>query len=203
MEHIETNLQEAVKRLEQMQISGTQLEKTLFTLTKKVIQQARTKVSGDIRGTVGSGYPNSHGDPREAYRAVKHMIYKQILGGNISILNPKRRSGKMAPLPSSRRSKMRSSRTKDLLSYYGSDRGFILRFLNSGTRDRVLANTFNNSGLGDVMDRRNSRRRYKGGPYNRGQIAPRNFFRSAGQKEMEWAAQQLAALIEQEIEKLR
>lgn len=177
MAQIETNLQEAVKRLEQMQISGTQLEKTLFTLTKKVIQQARTKVSGDIKGSISN-------DPRQAYRAVKHMVYKSVLGGNISILDKRRRSGKVYPLPE-RKTRYdrggnrikRSKRTEDLLTYYGSDRGFILRFLNSGTGTRQS--------------------RYG----HRGSIAARNFFMSAGQKEMEWAAQRLTGLIEQEIAK--
>lgn len=178
MAQIETNLQEAVKRLESMQISGTQVEKTLFALTKKVVQQARTRVSGDIKGSTGN-------DPRQAYRAVKHMIYKHVLGGNVSILNKRRRSGKVYPLPERTKrygrggNRMkRSKRTEDLLTYYGSDRGFVLRFLNSGTGTRQS--------------------RYG----NRGSIEARNFFMDAGQKEMEWAAVQLAQLIEQEIEKI-
>ena len=66
----------------------------------------------------------------------------------------------------------RSRRTEDLLTYQGSDRGFILRFLNAGTSDRE-------SRIG-----------------NRGSIAARNFFGTSSQQAMEKAAEQLDALIE-------
>lgn len=163
--------------LEQLLISGgSEMEKRVEKIVRRVLQQARNRVSSDIQGSLGS-------DPRQAYRAVKHMVYKRILGGNISILNKRRRSGKTAPLPTNpdRKGKRggnrtpRTKRTEDLLTYWGSDRGFILRFLNSGTSARLS--------------------RYG----NRGSIPARNFFASAGQKEMEAAAQQLSELIEQEF----
>lgn len=163
--------------LEQFLISGgSEMEKRVEKIVRQVLLKARNRVSRDIRGSLGS-------DPRQAYRAVKHMVYKRILGGNISILNKRRRSGKMAPLPTNpdRKGKRggnrtpRTKRTEDLITYWGTDRGFILRFLNSGT------------------DQRQSR--YG----NRGSIPTRNFFASAGQEEMEAAAQQLSELIEQEF----
>ena len=67
--------------------------------------------------------------------------------------------------------------TKDLEGYEGTDRGFILRFLNAGTDGRE-------SRIG-----------------NRGAIAPRNFFATSSQKAIEQAAEQLERLIEELIKK--
>lgn len=71
----------------------------------------------------------------------------------------------------------RSQRTEDLLSYYGSDRGFVLRFLNQGTKQRTDE-------------------KRKG---NRGSIAGRNWFGPASQQQMEQAAGVFEQFIEQAI----
>lgn len=174
---IENNLAELVKKFESMQLSNTEVDKKLRELVKKVIAQARKLLTQDVYNNILKN------DPRQAYRAVKHMIYKSVLGGNLSILRKKGgASGMRYPVPpqvkrferGGNRIK-RTKRTEDLMSYYGSDRGFILRFLNSGTDDR----------------------RSKYG--NRGHISARNWFPGAGQKQMEAAAANLAKLIEQEI----
>lgn len=196
MAQIETNLQETVKRFESMQISGRELEKTLHELTKRVIKEARSQLSKAARAAL----PN---DPRQAYKAVKSAVYRRILGGNVSILQKKGgKSVKMMEVAESRRSGNRSQRTTNLLSYYGTDRGFILRFLNSGTSDRVVQ-TFNNGQIKGDYDTRNPKRKYKGGIGNRGRIGARNFFPGAAHKAMENASEHLAKLIEQEIEKIQ
>lgn len=177
MAKIETNLQETVKRFEAMQISGRELEKTLHKLLSQVIEEARKRMTQEARSAIGN-------DPRQAYRAVKSLVYKRVLGGNVSILQKRRGNVKRIAIPEQKKRYerggnriKRSRRTEDLMSYWGSDRGFILRFLNSGTNGRTS--------------------RYG----NRGSISGRNWFFSAGHKEMEVASQQLAQLIEQEIEK--
>ena len=71
----------------------------------------------------------------------------------------------------------RSRRTEDLLTYQGSERGFILRFLNAGTNGRE-------SRIG-----------------NRGSIAPRNFFAASSHTAMQKAAEQLDTLIQDLIKK--
>ena len=138
-------------------------------------------------------------DPRSAYKAVKYMTYRQVLGGNVSILTRKRRSKDAAIIPTSSRADMRSAKTKRMLSYSGEDRGFILRFLNSGTGNRVVQG-INNHSIGEVN--RNPKRKYKGGIGNRGSIPARNWFPGAGQKAMEKAAAQFAELIQKEINKM-
>ena len=67
--------------------------------------------------------------------------------------------------------------------HYGPhDRQWILRFINSGTSERMAGS--------------------RGGRLsgNRGNIAPRNFFRGAGERALEKAANNLATLIDNELE---
>lgn len=172
------------EELEHLLTSDPLMEKRIQALIRKVLLAARSEI--------GKGIKFDHGDPRQAYRAVKSAVYKRVLGGSVSILAKKRagrrleeppvyhalehrvnskgnhRGGNRAP---------RTQRTKDLLTYAGPDRGFILRFLNAGTSDRTS--------------------RYG----NRGHIAARNFFRDSSQQAMEKAAEQLDNLITELIKK--
>ena len=104
---------------------------------RKVLKEARGKISEDAKSYIQD-------DPRKAYRAVKHTVYKSLFGGNVSILS-KRRAGpkydlirqkKLQPgqVGGNRRPRVASRNRLD--QYYGSDRGFILRFLTSGTVSR-------------------------------------------------------------------
>lgn len=112
--------------------------KDLQNIIRKEIKKTRNKIAKDVRA-------NLLRDPKNAYRAVRSTIYKQILGGNINIL-AKRKAGKLNPPPAQELSskqwggnrRKRSKRTEQLLSYTGSDRGFILRFNNSGTEQRFI-----------------------------------------------------------------
>ena len=172
------------EELERLMMGNPQMEKRVQGLIRKVLMAARSEI--------GKGIKFDHGDPRQAYKAVKTAVYRRILGGNVSILN-KRHAGSRGPVPpvvhkleTRTNSKgnhrggnrmPRSRRTEDLLTYQGADRGFILRFLNAGTDERE-------SRIG-----------------NRGAIAPRNFFATSSQKAMEQAAEQLDRLIEELIKK--
>jgi hypothetical protein len=86
-------------------------------------------------------------DPRKAYRGVKSTVYKKILGGNVSILNP-RRAGQRYQLIRDRKldhnpyqrggnRRPRYEKRNRLDYYYGADRGYILRFIGSGTVPRT------------------------------------------------------------------
>lgn len=85
-------------------------------------------------------------DPRKAFRAVKSSVYRRILGGNVSILNPKRAGARyqlirnrkldMNPYQRGGNRRPRSARTEQVDSYFGKDRAFILRFVSSGTAAR-------------------------------------------------------------------
>ena len=85
------------------------------------------------------------------------------------------------------------------MNYAGSERAFILRFLNQGTQGRSIEFRYDAA-------RENVKRGSQGGDLkkygktintgNRGNIAPRNFFGNRSHMEMEQAAKNLEALID-------
>lgn len=170
------------QELEKLLMSNPEMERKVQGLIRKVLLEARKVVSN-----AASNSNVMKSDPRKAYKAVKSAVYRRILGGNISILN-KRKAGTRGPVPpvyhalehrtNSKGNHRggnrmpRSRRTEDLMTYQGSDRGFILRFLNAGTEGRE-------SRVG-----------------NRGNIAARSFFGTSSQQAMEKAAEQLDLLIQ-------
>lgn len=165
--------------LERLMMSNPEMEKKVQGLIRKVLMAARKEISGAAKSSM-------HSDPRQAYKAVKTSVYRQILGGNVSILN-KRHAGKMTGYEPPRTLRQgqrggnrvpRGQRTDDIMHYGGADRGFILRFLNAGTQGRTAG----------------SRGGRLGG--NRGSISPRGFFSSTSQRALNRAADQLSHLID-------
>ena len=168
-----TGLDELSKKLDRLQAKDSQMEQRITKIIREAIKAARSMVTQDAKGAVGN-------DPRHAYKAVKTMVYKRVLGANINILQKRKagsaKSGYEPPRtlrPGQRGGNRvpRSARTQQMMDYEGSDRGFILRFLNSGTGQRT-AGTRNGRLHG-----------------NRGSIAARNWFPSSGQRAMNAAAQ--------------
>lgn len=183
---------------------------------EKKVQGLIRKVLGAVRKNLGqAAREKMKSDPRNAYKAIRSVVYKRLLGGNVNILNKRRASnagGGYTPtrtLRSGQRGgnrRARSERTMKLESYEGSDRGFILRFLNAGTEERYIRF------LPDSR-REHVNRGSKGGNMkkygktintgHRGHIAKRNWFGNRSQREMETAAQNLSqfidALIKQEF----
>lgn len=113
----------------------------LKKVIRKVIKEARKRVSDDIAKYL------EH-DPRKAARAVKYSVYKSIFGGNISILQKRAgTAGQRRPfirqttLQPGQRGGNRRLRGDDgrnrLDTYFGADRGFVLRFISSGTVERI------------------------------------------------------------------
>ena len=128
---------ENAQLLERLLTRDADFAKTYRQVIRKVLQKARRMVSNDIKFNIGVGR-----DPRAAYKAVKMGVYKSIFGGNISILNRKTagatRTSYHAPrtLQSGQRGGNRvpmSTRTLQVNSYYGTDRAFVLRWLEEGT----------------------------------------------------------------------
>lgn len=147
------------------------------TITRSVLKRATAEGSA----AMATAMP---GSIHAACKAVRYTVYKRILGGNINILD--RRNGSISPrliaptptlVPGQRGGNRitRSDRTASLLSYYGKDRGFILRFLNSGTDTRT-------SRFG-----------------NRGSLSATNIF--PDHVNMDRAAEWLSDLIDEEIAK--
>lgn len=117
------------------------MDRTVRKVFAKVLRKARNNISKDIAPTLKD-------DPRQAYRAVKHMVYKTIFGGNVSILRKRKASNERVQVLRPRKldanprqrggnRRKRSENTDRIDGYFASDRGFILRFVNSGTEKRI------------------------------------------------------------------
>lgn len=194
------------KELEAMLMSNPAMEKKVQVIIRKVLMQARKQIGDAAR------QPSiMKSDLRQAYKAVKTAVYRQILGGNVSLYRKKRASktgGSYEPPRTLREGQRggnrrpRSGRTKQIQSYMGSDRGFILRFLEAGVNGRVIE-------FRTDPHREKVKRGSQGGDLKkygkttntgaRGNIAPRNFFGTSSQTAMQNAAQQLTQLIDELI----
>lgn len=128
------------QRLARLFLDDPDLRKAVRNAIRQELKEARKRITRDVRSSLLS-------DPRKAYLAVKYSLYKQMLGGNISILNPRRtgaryklvRQRKLDLNPTQRGGNRRpvNENLNDRSTYFGKDRAFILRFLNSGTDERM------------------------------------------------------------------
>ena len=169
---------------------------------RKVIQQHIREALYEARREVMQAFP-AENDPRESRRAIRVSVYQKILGGNINILTGKKAHGTSQyepPRNPSRRGgnrRKRSERTKQIMGYSALDRGFILRFVNSGTKTRVIGfrNTLrsNSSLYNETVSRIHSGDRAHTG--NRGAIAARNWFMPSAESSLGNAASNIAEMI--------
>ena len=170
--------------LESMLVSNPDTAANIRKLITQEIAKARAAISQSAKGEMAS-------DPRQAYKAVRRSVYKSILGGQVNIFNPRGgasssgssfvKARKLDNHPHQRggNRRKRSARTDQVDGYVGKDRGFILRFVNSG-----------------ISKPRQTR--YG----NRGVIPARNWLPTSGQRELEAAAERLSALIDKELVKM-
>ena len=170
--------------LESMLVSNPDTAANIRKLITQEIAKARAAISQSAKGAMAS-------DPRQAYKAVRRSVYKSILGGQVNIFNPRggasssgssfAKARKLDSHPHQRggNRRKRSARTDQVDGYVGKDRGFILRFVNSG-----------------ISKPRQTR--YG----NRGVIPARNWLATSGQRDLEAAAERLSALIDKELVKM-
>jgi hypothetical protein len=181
-------MSELSKKLDNMLSKNPAMEKKLQNDISKFMSKARTEVSKRIR----SNPKIMESDPRQAYKAVRRVVYREALGGNLNILAKKKagaagsyqpkRSLKAGQRGGNRRK--RSERTQSLEGYMGNDRGFILRFLEVGALKgggvRQIKNFKTDKHRQDV--KRGSQGGSKYGKTvntgSRGSIKARNFFAS-------------------------
>ena len=172
------------KVLEQALSTNPKTQKALQKLIRKALMEVRPELVAAARGAMGS-------DPRGAAHGIRLSVYKKILGGNINILNMRKKAGKPTSYEPPRKLQPhqrggnrvpRGKRTDTVMHYGPHDRQWILRIVNSGTGERTAGTR---SG------------RLSG---NRGSIAARNFFGSAGSSALTKAADNLARLIDTELE---
>lgn len=188
------------KALEAALSTNPKTQKALQKLIREVVLEARRMVVNSIKF--------DNGDPRNTRQAVRTTVYRKILGGNLNILNSKKAHGKnsyQTPITSrgTRRGgnrMARSPRTQQILDYAPFDREFIMRFVDSGTKQRFVgfrnAMKANHNRYLQTKDRWDAGENRTG---NRGAIAARGFFSRYGERAMEMAAEKLAGLIETEL----
>ena len=192
--------EEQVKQLKSLMIDDPGFRRRVNAVIAQVMKEARNAISQEARSVVEN-------DPRGAYKAVRSAVYRRILGGQVNILQ-KRRAGSptndqkprkgLPPRGGNRWG--RSERTKALEGYQGSDRGFVLRFLNAGTADRMITSYTDREGIKHTLrSGRTSNIRTHATGGNRGSIAARNWFGSASHKALENASLQMQELIDRII----
>ena len=175
---------EQQKVLEAALSTNPKTQKVLQKLIRKALMEVRPELVSAARGAMAS-------DPRGAAHGIRTAVYKKILGGNVNILNMRKRAGaptsyepprKLQPHQRGGNRVPRGKRTDTVMHYGPHDRQWILRFINSGTSDRMAGT--------------------RGGRLsgNRGSIAARNFFSGAGERALAQAADNLATLIDTELE---
>lgn len=172
---------ETNETLGRIMTSDPYMAKELKSFICKVLRDARNNLSKDAKEYLKE-------DPRKAARAVKYSVYKSLFGGNVSILQKGRgkagaryqliRQRKLDQNPhqrgGNRRPRVDDGRNR-LETYFGSDRGFVLRFINSGTIERE-------SRFG-----------------KRGSISQRNWFGHTAPWQMETAAERVAEAINEYV----
>lgn len=191
-------------QMEVLQAASTmdgELGKRLRDAIFNEMKAARDKIARSIKF--------KNGDPRQSARAVKRYVSHKYLGGVISILSSRTASGGQADYqpprtlrPGQRGGNRRpiSKRTYKIMNYPGVDRGFVLRFVNSGTKQRAIERLmeFKKANGGSKFKWVQDASKYG----NRGSIAPRNFFETAGNEALQTAIERLSAIIDEEYEKL-
>lgn len=185
--------------LEQALSTNPKTQKALQKLIRKALMQARVELSSYIETKFKKG------DPRGAARAVRTSVYRKILGGNMNILNGKKAHGSnsyepprtLRPGQRGGNRRERSKRTDKVMHYAGEDRGFILRFVNSGTQQRAIQRLTRISGTNKFKWVSNA------SEYgNRGNIEARDFFRAGAEPRLLRATDYLAEMIDEELEKM-
>ena len=156
-----------------------ELGKTLGILRNKAVQKARN---------AGAGSASS---------AVLRRMYRSGMEGNINIAGGNKRLSsrtRVVPPPNGGKSGIRRTgrtvkdRTKKIREYFGPDRGFILRILESG-RDVFKATADGATGP------------HSGATWGRrGAIAPRPWFFHSMKSDMELAAQRLGQTLTTAVE---
>ena len=190
------------KVLEQALSTNPKTQKALQKLIRKALLQARASMENYVKTKLDNG------DPRGAARAIRTSVYRKILGGNINILDPKKAHGTnnyepprtLRPGQRGGNRRPRSVRTNDVMHYAGEDRGFILRFVDSGTKQRAIERQmeFKLAGGGSRFKWVQDASQYG----NRGSISARGFFRSGAEPRLRYAVAYLADLIDEELEKM-
>lgn len=199
----QAEVERQARALAALLVDSPETRKKIRSIIRKELSKARNTTSRDIK----SALPN---DPRKAFSAVRYSVWKKALGGNINILS-RRKAGARYELvttptldptkPGGNRRK-RSQRSQDMQTYYGKDRGFILRWLNEGTDIRHIQFTPNGSRAKVNKGSRGGDPSKYGKTVNtgdRGSIEGRYFFNSSASTTIDIAAERIGKMIDEEL----
>ena len=188
-----------VKNIESMMTDNPELRKKLQDAIRQDVWKARQTVVRNMASVF------KNGDPAEARRAIRHIIYEEILGANLNIYNMKRgtanwrvrqvdRKGTSDPKGRGGNRVKRNIKTIRMHGYEGKARGMILRWLNNGVNDRAIK-------FKERMGRKADKWNTHPNSGNRGSIAARNLFEPMASAALDVVSQHLAQIIEEEIER--
>lgn len=188
-----TGLEERIRQLGEASTNNPMMQRRI----REVIKQVLGRVRKDLQDHAASGL-QMQTDPRSAYKAVRFAVYRKLFGGQVNILSPRNKGKgrlyepprKLQPKQRGGNRRTRSDRTAELMSYFGKDRGFVLRFLNAGTRVR-----YNGGRNGRTEEQYNTFIAHHEGRGHRGAISARNWFGGASQQQLENAANNLDKMI--------
>ena len=193
-------LAEQVEKLRGLMSDDPDFRRRVNAVIRKILQVARKDIMESATDVMDT-------DPRHAYKAVRSAVYKRLLGGQVNIL-AKRRAGTPTAYQKPRKGLPkrggnrwgRSARTKAMEGYEGTDRGFILRFINAGTEDRAIRSyTAKDGNSYDLRTASAMNIKTKSFAANRGRIAQRNWFGGASHAALEKASQDMQDLIDRII----
>ena len=179
-----------------MKTDNPDFEKRLRGVIRKILGHARA----NLRSQAESGLQMKD-DPRHAYKAVRYAVYKRLFGGQVNILNSRKAGAETGYrpdrtlTPGQRGGNRRTRQSRNLDKYEGVDRGFILRWLNSGmtkTNPRIIQFTENDRRHVDKWNKHPN-------TGNRGAIRARNWFSNASLKELQTIAGEMQELIDKVI----
>lgn len=125
----------------------------------KIVEKAKLRKNirkelSSVQRVARTSFTHVFTDPRKAAQGVKLSVWRQSVGGSVSLYSSRKSSGRKAENPYRKGSgktgrivrRNISSRTQQINEYYGKDRSFILRWIASGTairtagrRDRAMA----------------------------------------------------------------
>lgn len=187
-----TGLEERIEQLGSISTKNPVMEKRIREIIRAALKEVRAAMQRSARTGL-----NMNADPRKAYKAVRMAVYRRIFGGQVNILqsygavpgvyyepprHPAARGGNRMK---------QSTRTHDIMSYQGGDRGFILRFLNDGTDVRYTGGR-----NGKTVRQKERFIELNNGRGHRGSIAARNWFGPRSQQELETASRNIQAMID-------
>ena len=179
-EKFSIDTREVMKAFEGLRLDEVAKRKDLRKIVRKEISDVRKKVVQAAAGAMAT-------DPNRSRNAVLGTVYKNVIGGSVSLFD--RKVKKMRLVKRQRggasgiiRNRYVSARTKQIRGYMPENRGFILRFINKGT----VARTANG----------------RGGRGNRGAITGKNFFEPVATAGMRQAAENMRRQVDKMIEEV-